>query len=81
MMHEDMNKGMRSIFLSLYSLVAIVLIAYNLDLSLGWTRTDAILLIGVYSFLVWIALSNMFDAMDGVKNCIDHHVLHKTLCE
>jgi len=81
-MHKDMNKGMRSIFLTIYSLFAIALIAYNLDgLALGITRTDGLILIGVFSLLVWIAMSNMFDAFDGVKNCIDHHILHKTPCE
>jgi hypothetical protein len=85
MMHGDMNKGMKSIGLFLMGMLPVLLVTYCIltgryDLD-AWNRESVLLLAGVVGFLGWVAISNVFDAMDGVKNCINHHVLHKTLCE
>jgi hypothetical protein len=84
-MHSDMNKSMKSIFLTIFSgfcLLSLAKIVIMNEVQIAtWTTTEILLYAIVLIMVAWILFSNMFDAFDGVGKCINHHILHKTPCE
>ena len=84
-MHKDMNRGMRSIFLTIFSgfyLLSLAKTVFMNEIQIAaWTTTEVLLCAIVIIMTAWIFFSNMFDAFDGVGNFINKHILHKTPCE
>jgi hypothetical protein len=77
-MNEDMNKGMRSVCLTVFAFAMLYGITKIVKTDLGlYTITDNLLLIILLTLVTWIFFSNVFDAIDGAVRFIRQHIIKK----